>query len=709
MNCHRGMGALTSVLSALAAAILLAGCGSAATSGTEAGPAPQQAGPPALLELPAPSELAGMAAAPHAASYTEEGLIHHGKDYETDFPKRNVSVVGETASFEPSWSESTGLGPENLAFCIYEFAADGFDRDAQVRWGWEIAPADGEQTWLGLSNWSADSWEWYLLGPAGWRPFDTLDPYIGGTGLVFAAVVQTGTSVSRLRYIRLGPQQLYAQLSACPATGVGPLEVTLDARSSYSLAGDIVEAIWDLDGDGSYDVSSGALLEKDHTYDSPGQWQPRVMITSEYGVQATDSTVTRVDESWERVWGLDGRTIVSGMAVSEGSAVYAVGRQEMGAEDDDLLLLKYSLNGDFQWARTWGGPDYDYGMDVAVAAGGDAYVTGGTYSFGEGLTDLFVQRWDTAGNLVWTRTWGGESTDVGYGVTLIDDEIFIAGRTDSFGDGTGEVLLLAYDPDGEIAWQRAVGGGGQDIAFDVAAWRHPSTDARALYIAGTAYSFSAMGQALYVRFNGDGDLLNFDTWEAGYRSSAISIALALVIPSPRIFIAGDTWGTNNDALLLEAGSGAVNAMSWDSGYADVAYALTISGGRLIAAGLTQINSDNDDGLLLGYSLDFEPQFAWAWDVWEEWEDARFEALAPYPDSGVLIGGQYPYLSGTWLARATDTAVLSGAWVDRTGSVTVMTPEGVTTAPSQPAAEVTNGDETGSTSGQNAVLFAHPAT
>lgn len=694
-------------------AIVVTAChlGACTNSGTRINAyLPNQPAVPAFEGLlPPPSALAGWKELPRRSSYTEDGLIRHGKEYEGSLPNRNVSIVGETASFEPAWSDGSSVDPAGLAFCTFLFAADGFDRQPQVRYGWEIAPAQEAKTYLGLANWSEDCWEWFVLGPAGFRPFASFEQYLGLTGALMAVVVQTGTEICRLRYLRLGPQQLFATLSAVPARGVVPLEVTLTAQGSYSLAGNIVEAVWDFEGDGSLDVSSGALLEKDHTYDPPGEWYPRVQITSEYGVQAYASAAVNADEPWERVWGLDGRGIAGGMATDGESAVYVVGRQEVGDEDDDLLLLKYGLDGDFEWARMWGSTGYDYGTDVAVSGSGDLYVTGGTYSFGEGLTDLLLQRWDSGGNLIWTRTWGGEGTDVGYGVALIGDDVFVAGRTDSFDGGTGKVLLLAYDPDGEVAWQRAVGGDGQDIGFDIAAWQHPSTQARKLYIAGTAHSFNAMGQALYARFNGDGDLVKFDTWEASYRSSAISIALALVIPSTRIFLAGETYGSSQDALLLEAGTGVVTATSWDSGLTDVAFELTISGGKLVAAGLTQVNTDNQDGLLLGYSLAFDPEFAYAWDVTEMGLDAKFEALAPYPNSGVLLGGQYPNLSGTWLPRPTDSALLSGAWVDRQGAVTVLTPAGVNSEQSMAATEVTNGDETGATIGPNTVLLAHPAT
>lgn len=94
----------------------------------------------------------------------------------------------------------------------------------------------------------------------------------------------------------------------------------------------------------------------------------------------------------------------------------------------DAFLVKYDLNGNFQWVRTWGGSQYDDGTGVAVdEATGNVYVCGmygsqdinfdpaGT-SAGLGhpssdnnlvLVDVFFTAFDADGNWRWVRTWGG--------------------------------------------------------------------------------------------------------------------------------------------------------------------------------------------------------------------------------------------------------------------------------------------------------------
>ena len=82
MQCNRERALLIRVGAALAAAVLLSGCGGTADLGAAA-EAPQErlADAPLLLDLPAPSELIGQTAAPRRGSYVETGLIRHGKDF----------------------------------------------------------------------------------------------------------------------------------------------------------------------------------------------------------------------------------------------------------------------------------------------------------------------------------------------------------------------------------------------------------------------------------------------------------------------------------------------------------------------------------------------------------------------------------------------------------------------------------------------------
>lgn len=78
---------------------------------------------------------------------------------------------------------------------------------------------------------------------------------------------------------------LAARVTATPRTGYAPLTVSLDGRSSTSLAA-IVAYNWTF-GDGSpgVDASTGA-----HTYTAPGRYTVQLTITDDDGASASQAT-----------------------------------------------------------------------------------------------------------------------------------------------------------------------------------------------------------------------------------------------------------------------------------------------------------------------------------------------------------------------------------------------------------------------------------
>ncbi|MBN2150974.1 MAG: hypothetical protein JW839_06000, partial [Candidatus Lokiarchaeota archaeon] len=96
------------------------------------------------------------------------------------------------------------------------------------------------------------------------------------------------------------------------------------------------------------------------------------------------------------------------------------------------------------WNRTWGGTVSDWGCGVAVAADG-VYLAGFTDSVGEGGYDAFLAKYDAAGTQQWNRTWGGASDDDGARLAVAADGVYLAGFTDSFGEGSSDAFLAKYD------------------------------------------------------------------------------------------------------------------------------------------------------------------------------------------------------------------------------------------------------------------------
>jgi len=207
--------------------------------------------------------------------------------------------------------------------------------------------------------------------------------------------------------------------------------------------------------------------------------------------------------AWARTWGGIGSDEGFGVAIDGSGNTYITGHfydtvdfnPGPGVDEhtsngiENIFLSKFNSNGEFQWARTWGGTGYnDTGYGIAVDAGGNAYITGyfdGTADFdpgpgvdehtAKGLTDIFLTKLDSNGEFQWARTWGGEDFygDGGHGAAIDGSScIYIAG---SFGGtvdfdpgpgvdehtskGGGDIFLSKFDSNGEFLWARTWGGG----------------------------------------------------------------------------------------------------------------------------------------------------------------------------------------------------------------------------------------------------------
>ena len=159
---------------------------------------------------------------------------------------------------------------------------------------------------------------------------------------------------------------------------------------------------------------------------------------------------------------------------------------------------------------TWGGSDSDIGETVAVAADGSVYVAGRTRSFttDSGL-EIFVLKFAADASLIWQRTWDIPNTfgdqephDV---AVAPDGSVYVAGRTSGVG---GDALLLKFDPDGNLVWQRTWGGNGFESAEGVAV----GADGSVYLAGGTERSFREDSDAFVVKLSPAGTIV----WQKTY-------------------------------------------------------------------------------------------------------------------------------------------------------------------------------------------------
>ncbi|MEO0050715.1 MAG: T9SS type A sorting domain-containing protein, partial [candidate division WOR-3 bacterium] len=91
----------------------------------------------------------------------------------------------------------------------------------------------------------------------------------------------------------------------------------------------------------------------------------------------------------------------------------------------DVFLVKTDANGDTIWTRTYGGEETDVGYSVQQTADGGYIIAGFTESFGAGMRDVYLIKTDSLGDTLWTRTYGGATGDEGWSVQQTADGGYI--------------------------------------------------------------------------------------------------------------------------------------------------------------------------------------------------------------------------------------------------------------------------------------------
>ena len=152
---------------------------------------------------------------------------------------------------------------------------------------------------------------------------------------------------------------------------------------------------------------------------------------------------------WQRVYdGISKGWAYSVQQTSDGGCIIAGLIVE---NNNDAWVLKLNSKGDIVWQKKFGGRGYDLARSVLQTSDGGYVVVGETSSFGAGSNDIWVMKLDSSGDIVWQKTFGGKSQDAGWAaLQTADGEYVVAGFTESFGTGLSDIWVLKLDSNGEI-------------------------------------------------------------------------------------------------------------------------------------------------------------------------------------------------------------------------------------------------------------------
>ncbi|MEW6364509.1 MAG: PKD domain-containing protein [Acidobacteriota bacterium] len=164
---------------------------------------------------------------------------------------------------------------------------------------------------------------------------------------------------------------------------------------------------------------------------------------------------TQAAHHWARVIGGNGSDIPrSVQQTSDGGYVLAGITWGSFGGDQDAWLVKLDASGVVSWQKTFGGAGSDWARSVRQTADGGYYLGCYSLAFGNGV-EAWVLRLDSAGSVVWQRTYGGTSDDYLDSLEVTGDGgCVFTGDTTSFGAGGSNAWAVKLSPDGTVNWAK---------------------------------------------------------------------------------------------------------------------------------------------------------------------------------------------------------------------------------------------------------------
>lgn len=267
------------------------------------------------------------------------------------------------------------------------------------------------------------------------------------------------------------------------------------------------------------------------------------------------------DTSWTRKFGGGmGRSV---QQTSDGGYIITGSTKFLSAGDNDLWLIKTDSLGNILWTKTYGGSESDVGYSIQQTTDGGYIITGITQSFGAGENDIWLIKTNNSGDTLWTKTIGGSNNDVGNSVQQTNDGGYIiAGSMYSSVNNGYDVWLIKTDSLGDTLWTKTYGGGEFDFGYST-----QQTEDGGYIITGNTYSYGFGDLNVWlIKTNDSGDTL----WTKWYGGLSVDGGFSVrQTTDGGYIIAGYTY-------LSSAGGGDVYLIKTDA-FGDTLWTKTLGG------------------------------------------------------------------------------------------------------------------------------------
>lgn len=233
---------------------------------------------------------------------------------------------------------------------------------------------------------------------------------------------------------------------------------------------DIYHAVWEKTYGGEYDDIAYAVVALEKAESA------LVGTCKSFNAQYTNICVIRMNAEGEVVW----RLMLGGEKQDEGKAItravdgslmiLGTTKSLIKKYDRDLYVANVSLEGKLLWEKSIGGDRDEFAGGIAGTDDGGVLVVGDSESFGNNYKDIYIVKLSATGEVLSSRTIGGEKEDSARALTRTKDgNMVMVGHREVQSSNNKDFFLMKLNQSGQKIWAKTYGGKYADTLAAVAA------------------------------------------------------------------------------------------------------------------------------------------------------------------------------------------------------------------------------------------------
>ena len=182
--------------------------------------------------------------------------------------------------------------------------------------------------------------------------------------------------------------------------------------------------------------------------------------------------VIKLDSEGNELW----YTVLGGASLEDGydvierksGSIVVLGTTFSNVDDNgDIWLIELDSEGNSLDTSFVSIPGKQIGYSFIESESNEFIIGGTTASKNSGVTDALLVKINSYGEIVWQYNYGSIYNDIGRSLVYSEEGWVMVGQTYSFGKGVSDMFLLKVSDNGELIWDKTMGGLKEDSAFDI--------------------------------------------------------------------------------------------------------------------------------------------------------------------------------------------------------------------------------------------------